>query len=205
MVKSGLVDIPRVSHYRLAAHLSLAFIIFGYLFWLILDLLKAQGAMQKSSGPAPRLARSSFAITMLIFLQVIYGAFVAGSRAGFGYNTFPLMNGRWMPDEIVALSPLWLNFFENTSSLQFIHRSIAWVLCFAILAFWAVASRQNLGPRQRIALHFLFGTLAVQFVLGVFTLIQIVPLGLAVAHQAGALVLFAAAMYVNHTLLEAGK
>ncbi|MFT5209015.1 MAG: cytochrome c oxidase assembly protein subunit 15 [Flavobacterium sp.] len=181
MVKSGLVDIPRVSHYRLAAHLILALIILCYLTWLILDLLQ-----QKRFEPVPlwyqKLAKLTF---LLVFIQILYGAFVAGSRAGYGYNTFPLMNGEFMPQALWQLSPFWLNWFENNATLQFVHRWLgAGVLALSIvLGSYSFLSKDT--RFRTLGMVFMFTVLG-QFILGVLTLIHIVPIGLASFHQAGA-------------------
>ncbi len=204
MVQSGLVDDPRVSPLRLTAHLGLAFLIYGALFWIALDLLR----MKEPRLPRdPRLQgpkRFAYALAALVFLMVLSGGLVAGLRAGFAYNTFPLMNGRLVPPELFMLEPWHVNFYSNMATVQFNHRLIAWLLAFFTLAFWLWAQRFPLPPRARIAVHGLVALLALQLGLGIATLLLVVPLPLAAAHQAGALCVFTCALWVAHELRWAG-
>ncbi len=196
MVKSGLVDIPRVSAYRLTAHLAFAVVIYAYIFWTALGLL-----YPPEPRPAPRgLGRFGAAVTALIFLMILSGGFVAGNKAGFAFNTFPWMNGRFFPEGMYAMQPLWSNLFENIATVQFNHRLLAYLLCLVIPVFWWQAMRVALPARARLAAHFLLGWLAVQVLLGIATLLYAVPVPLAAAHQAVALVLFSVALYILHAL-----
>lgn len=195
MVASGLVDLPRVSPYRLTAHLGLAVAIYGYMLWVALDLLYPRPA-----AVAPPLRRFGWAVTGLTLLVLLTGGFVAGTRAGFAFNSFPLMNGRFLPEGMYALEPWWLNPFENIATVQFNHRLAAYLLIAAIAAFWFRARRLRLPARVRLGLHLLPAALAVQVALGIATLLYVVPVSLAAAHQAGALALFSAALYLNHGL-----
>jgi cytochrome c oxidase assembly protein subunit 15 len=196
MVKSGLVDIPRVSPYRLTAHLAFAVVIYAYMFWTALGLLYTPGAR-----PTPRgLGRFGVAVTALIFLMILSGGFVAGNKAGFAFNTFPWMNGRFVPEGVSAMQPLWSNLFENIATVQFNHRLLAYLLCLVIPVFWWHAMRVALPARTRRAVHFLLGWLVVQVLLGITTLLYVVPIPLAAAHQAGALVLFSLALAIQHSL-----
>jgi cytochrome c oxidase assembly protein subunit 15 len=196
MVKSGLVDIPRVSPYRLTAHLAFAVVIYAYIFWTALGLL-----YPPEPRPAPRwLGRFGAAVTTLIFLMILSGGFVAGNKAGFAFNTFPWMNGRFFPEGMYAMQPLWSNLFENIATVQFNHRLLAYLLCLVIPVFWWRAMRVALPAHTRRAVHFLLGWLAVQVLLGIATLLYVVPIPLAAAHQAGALVLFSLALMVLRSL-----
>jgi cytochrome c oxidase assembly protein subunit 15 len=196
MVKSGLVDIPRVSPYRLTAHLAFAVVIYAYIFWTALGLLYPPGAR-----PTPRgLGRFGAAVTALIFLMILSGGFVAGNKAGFAFNTFPWMNGRFFPEGMYAMQPLWSNLFENIATVQFNHRLLAYLLCLVIPVFWWRAARVALPARARLGIHLLLSWLAVQVLLGITTLLYVVPVPLAAAHQAGALVLFSLALYSRHAL-----
>ena len=198
MVQSGLVDDPRVSQLRLTAHLGLAFIIFAAMLWTALSLLR--GPAREGSGAAP-LRRFAYALTALIFVMVLSGGLVAGIRAGFAYNTFPLMNGHWVPAEIMLIEPWYLNLFNNMATVQFDHRAIAWVLALAVpLLWWRVRASPDAPARARSGANLLLGLIALQVTLGVCTLILVVPLPLAAAHQAGALLLFAAALNLAHAL-----
>jgi heme a synthase len=196
MVKSGLIDIPRVSPYRLTAHLAFAVVIYAYIFWTALGLL-----YPREPFPAPgRLRRFGTAVTALIFLMMLSGGFVAGNKAGFAFNTFPLMNGHFFPAGLYALRPWWINLFENVATVQFDHRVIAYLLCLVIPAFWWAVTRAPLPGRAQLGVHLLLGWLAVQVTLGITTLLYVVPVPLAAAHQAGALVLFTLALLVRHAL-----
>jgi len=180
MVKSGLVDIPRVSHFRLAAHFILALAILAYLTWLILDLWEAERFTNVSSS----FRGLVYILSVVLFFQFLYGAFVAGSRAGYGYNTFPLMNGEFMPDIVWQLNPLWLNWVENNAMLQFVHRWLGAMVLFLTTVIAALALRHN-DSVLRFWVSILVLGVFVQFTLGVFTLLQVVPIGLASLHQAG--------------------
>jgi len=185
MVKSGLVDIPRVSHYRLAAHLLLALLILAYLYWIILELQQKQVTI-----PCSQLfSRLLYGLAGVSILQFLYGAFTAGSRAGYGYNTYPLMNDTWIAEAVFYLDPWWLNLFESTATIQFLHRWIgAVVLLLALVAFFVSFTDESLTKIRKYTVTLIAVVLA-QFLLGVFTLIEIVPLGLASLHQFGACVL----------------
>lgn len=185
MVKSGLVDRPDVSHYRLAAHLSLAFLIIGYIFWIIFGLIKSEKQLPYNKS----LHRTLLVFGSILVIQIVYGAFVAGLDAGIGYNTFPTMNGQWVPSSFFFLSPKWLNFFENNAAIQFIHRTIGWVILFMSVGMWFKFRKITLDSLQRTALNRLFLMVFVQFTLGVFTIVLVVPISVASLHQVGACVL----------------
>jgi cytochrome c oxidase assembly protein subunit 15 len=204
MVQSGLVDDPRVSHYRLTAHLALAFAIYAAMLWLALDLLAPAPARTVAAGRVPRLRRLAWTVTGLVIAMVVTGGFVAGIRAGYAYNTFPLMNGRWVPPEIFLIEPWYLNFFNNMATVQFDHRLGAWLLAVAVPWLWYEAGRAELPARARLLTHLLLAALALQIALGISTLLLAVPVALAAAHQAGALVVFTAALALNHALRGAG-
>jgi cytochrome c oxidase assembly protein subunit 15 len=200
MVASGLVDDPRVSHFRLTAHLGLALLIFASELWIALRLLGARAV-----PAAPRaLGRFALAIAAIVFAMALTGGMVAGLRAGFAYNTFPLMNGQLVPPEILMLEPWWKNFFWNTATVQFVHRAIAWLLIVLVPLFWWQtrwqAAGQPLAPRARLACHLLLATLAIQVALGIATLLMVVPVTLAAAHQGGAVLLLGAALWSAHEL-----
>ena len=197
MVQSGLVDDPRVSPLRLTAHLGLAFLIFGAMFWVALSLSHPR----PPSASYPPLARFSIFLTALVYLMVLAGGLVAGIRAGFAYNTFPLMNGQWVPPEILALDPWYRNFTYNIATVQFDHRVIGWALALLVPWFaWRVHVAPYAGSRARHAAWLLLALLVVQVALGISTLLLSVPLPLAAAHQAGALLVFAAALNASHAL-----
>ena len=199
MVKSGLVDDPHVSQYRLTAHLGLAIVIYAYMFWVALDLLypDINDGARMANRP---LAGVSLTITVLIFITALSGGFVAGTRAGFAFNTFPLMDGRLIPVGLFDLSPVWRNFFENIVTVQFDHRVLAMVLLLVIPVFWGVARSTEQENRIRTGLHLLLAALALQLTLGISTLLMVVPVSLAAAHQGGAIILLTASLFVSHQL-----
>src|SRR6266571_4094968 len=199
MVASGLVDDPRVSQLRLTAHLGVAFLIYAALLWIALDLLHPR-APRAAAGPRG-LRRFALALTALIFMMALSGGLVAGIRAGFAYNTFPLMNGHVVPPEILRLEPWYLNLFGNVAAVQFDHRLIAWLLAFLSTWFWVRVRRGAAPPpRARLGADLLLGALALQIALGIATLLLSVPIPLAAAHQAGALLVFSAALFTAHSL-----
>lgn len=199
MVKSGLVDNPHVSQYRLTAHLGLAFAIYAAMFWVALDLLKPDTTSVAGSR-LRGLRRFSVGLTALIFIMVLSGGFVAGIRAGMAYNTFPLMNGHVIPPEIFMLEPWYRNFFDNMATVQFDHRLIAWALAILVPAFWFKSRSLPINGPARVACASLLLMLIIQISLGISTLLLVVPLTLAAAHQAGALMLFSAALWTTHEL-----
>lgn len=204
MVKSGLVDIPRVSPYRLTAHLGLAVVIYAYTLWVAFGLFYP--APEKET-PA-HLRRIGWAVTAFVFVTVLAGGFVAGTRAGFAYNTFPLMNGRFIPEGMYALQPWWANLFEDVATVQFNHRLLSYAVLWVIATYWWIArpwiARPTaLAARARIAVHLLPIAALLQVALGIATLLLFVPVALGAAHQAGALVVFTFALYLNHALRAA--
>jgi len=199
MVKSGLVDDPRVSQYRLTAHLGLAFMIYGVMLWVALGLLFPERAAP-GDDRLQGLRRFARGLAALIFVMVLSGGFVAGIHAGFAYNTFPLMNGHLVPPELFMLDPWYLNFFNNMTTVQFDHRLIALSLAVLVPVFWVKTMKTGLPRRARLFSHLLPLALAVQITLGICTLLWVVPVGLAAAHQAGALVLFTVVLALTHAL-----
>jgi heme a synthase len=189
MVRSGLADQPHVSHYRLAAHLSLAFIIFGYAVWLARELKTESTA---AAEPAVRrmMLRGLGWVGALLAVQVVYGAFVAGLRAGFFYNTFPLMGGSLLPPHMWAHRPWLSNLVANPYTVQWLHRVIGTVLLVATVVHFVRVLRAGVDPLSQ-RLNVALGSLIVlQYGLGVLTLIMVVPVALGVAHQAMAMVVF---------------
>jgi heme a synthase len=197
MVQSGLVDDPRVSPFRLAAHLGLAIAIFGAMLWVALSLLFPRRAPLASAA----LRRHAYAALALIFAMILSGGFVAGIRAGFAYNTFPLMNGHVVPPEILQLVPWWNNFFWNMATVQFDHRLLALILAIVVPRLWWRARSTAGAPARAVrGADLLLALLGVQIALGIATLLLVVPLSLAALHQAGALAVFALAVNVAHAL-----
>ena len=196
MVQSGLIDKPQVSHYRLAAHLLLALALLGATLWQALNLIRVEAA----ETVQPRLRQIALGFTVLISLQIFYGAIVAGLNAGLGYNTFPLMAGHLVPPRMFMLEPLWLNLLDNHITVQFLHRTFGWLILFSAAGIWLYARKLPLSLKQSHSIKVITGLVTLQFILGVLTLIYVMPLGLAIAHQAVAAILFASAINFNHSL-----
>jgi len=197
MVSSGLVDEPRVSSLRLAAHLGLAFLIYGLMLWVALDLLYRERGLA-SDGMRSRAG----GMVALIFLMVLSGALVAGIRAGFAYNTFPLMDGKLIPEEILLLEPWYANIAYNMATVQFIHRFLAVIILLMAMGLWFDARREPPNDRSRAWSTILLLAAFLQVGLGISTLLLRVPLNLAALHQAGAVLLFSCAIMFRHTLRE---
>lgn len=198
MVRSGLIDDPRVSPYRLTAHLGLAFLIYAAILRTALQLLSPALAAPHERYRRPRVLAA--ALAGLIFLMVLSGGIVAGTRAGFVYNTFPLMDGQWIPQGVLTMQPWYLNFFENILTIQFDHRLIAALLVLLVPLFWLYLRQLHPPQGVRSSATFLLGMLVFQVSLGIGTLLQGVPVLLAVSHQAGALLLFTACVLVHQQL-----
>ena len=195
MVKSGLVDNPDVSHYRLAAHLTTAFITFAYTFWVALDLMFPD---KKAINNAFRnLIRWGL---FIVIVQIIYGAFVAGLDAGFMHNHWPMMSeGKFMHETVYTeQTPTYKNFIEGKSGVQFVHRILAFVVVGFILAIYFKSKKLALTNYQSKGLNLLVIILGFQFLLGVFTILLQVPVWLGVAHQVGAFFLLSAMTFTLH-------
>lgn len=201
MVKSGLVNDPRVSQYRLAAHLGLAVVIYGFMLWLVFDLLFPRG----DSPGAGRYAKFSRVLTALVYLMILSGGLVAGTRAGFAYDTWPLMGISFIPEGLYELAPFWLSAFEDITTIQFNHRIFAYVLFVLINGFAVLAWRAGTGPRGKLGLLLLVSALLLQVVLGINTLLLHVPVWLAACHQAGAVLLLSATLFVSHNLVRSKR
>jgi cytochrome c oxidase assembly protein subunit 15 len=205
MVKSGLVDMPRVSHFRLAAHLGLALLLLGYLFWVVLELYNRHGLLPRQPVASTLLRRLVRGLFALLLLQILYGAFTAGLRAGYGYNTFPLMNDEWIAAAVGIMDPWWVNLFESNATVQFLHRWLGILVLLQALVVWFIARRQDLRTSQSLGLNALAVVTLIQFVLGVATLLYVVPVGLASLHQAGACLLLLVCIYALFTLGSSDK
>jgi cytochrome c oxidase assembly protein subunit 15 len=186
MVKSGLVDIPTVNHFRLAAHLMTAFLTMSVIYWVSLEI---RFPKEKQEASLKKFKRWNWALLGMVALQIMYGAFVAGKDAGLMHNTWPLMDGHYIHPAAVSIDSFWYSVAHNKSTIQFIHRSLAiLVFVFALSLFWESAKKKLQGSLKRS-----YGIITVvvlaQFILGVLTLVLKVPITLAVLHQLGALVL----------------
>ncbi len=197
MVKSGLVDRADVSQYRLTVHLGLAFVILGAMLWVLLGLLDYRATARPAS---PQLRRYSVGLLLLIFTTALSGGLVAGLNAGYAYNDWPYMNGQIIPEEYGDLTPWRLNLFENVAAVQFNHRLLAYASVLAVLFVWMAAWRHGLRGRTRRPFDLLAVMVFVQVALGVSTLLFVVPITLAVAHQGGAIALICLAVWAVHTV-----
>lgn len=199
MVASGLVSEPRVSHFRLTAHLALAFAIYAAMLWIALDLALGRGAPEAQPVRA-RLAAPAWTVVGLTAFMVLTGGLVAGLRAGRAYNTFPLMDGHFVPPEVFLLEPWWKNFFFNMATVQLDHRLGAYALLAAAAWLWVRALRSDAPHGVRTLVHALAAAVLAQGALGVATLLGGVPIALATLHQAGALVVLTVALALAHRL-----
>jgi cytochrome c oxidase assembly protein subunit 15 len=195
MVKSGLVDNPDVSHYRLAMHLTTAFVTFAYTLWVVLDLwYPVKKEINRNIRNIIRLGLG------LLIVQIVWGAFVAGLDAGWIHNHWPLMNDGKLIHESVTIerNPVWKNFVEGKSGVQFVHRYLAYFVVAIIALIWFKARQIALTTPQKNGVNLLLGLVFVQFILGVFTLLFQVPVWLGVLHQVFAFFLLAAMTFTLH-------
>ena len=196
MVRSGFADRTDVSQYRLVIHLSMAFFILGYILWLAFSLIERETTEQVPTS-ASRLA---FVMLGVVSVTVLSGGLTAGLDAGLIYNTWPLIDGSIAPPDLFVETPIWLNFFENMATVQFDHRFMAYVTIGIVLTlWWQIRSVPSARCAAR-AIHMLLAVVIAQAALGILTLVLIVPLPLAVAHQMGAIALFSTAVWTAHAL-----
>ena len=192
MVASGLVDRPDVSHYRLTSHLGLAVILFSILVWFGLEALRAP--TDNWGVPVSATLRyASWGAVVLVYVLILSGGFVAGLDAGFDYNTFPKMDGHWLPPGLFPENP-----FDSIVTVQFVHRWFGVVVAAYIVLLWGIARDTRLPEEARPRYTALLFMIAVQGALGLGTLLMVVPVSLAALHQAGALVLLVLAIMAAH-------
>lgn len=196
MVRSGLSERVDVSQYRLAAHLGLAVLIAGYAFWLALSIRKPRPL----EYPLPPKNARPWAggLAVLVYLQIIVGGFVAGLKAGHASNTWPLMNGKVIPEGLDVFSPWYLNFFENPLTAQFTHRTLGYAIAVVAACFGVWVWRSKGAIYLRLPLAAIGAALLVQIALGVATIVYEVPINLALAHQANAIIVLALALWTLH-------
>ena len=189
MVASGLVDRPAVSHYRLAAHLLLAIVLYAYTVWLILEL-----GPQAARRDDPKVRRKATALIAFLFVVLTWGALMAGLRAGTAHNTFPTMSGHWIPPGLFDLEPWWINVFENGTTIQFVHRWLAKLLVLGVIVMaWRAPRPETLAAAAMAVL---------QLGLGIATILTGVSIGIATAHQAGAVLLLTTLLVVRHRAIS---
>jgi cytochrome c oxidase assembly protein subunit 15 len=195
MVKSGLSKDPMVSHYRLAAHLITAFLTFGYTFWVALGLIYSQKT--ENNVLTLKIKKYLNVFFAILLVQIIYGAFVAGLRAGKICNTFPLMCDSLVPD-IFSNGSLVHTIFESHMGVQFIHRTLAYIVfVFALFIWWQAKKQECFLPIKKAA-NILVAVVSLQFLLGVITILYAVPISMGVIHQLGAFLLFAVTLFSMH-------
>jgi cytochrome c oxidase assembly protein subunit 15 len=190
MVKSGLVNNPNVSHFRLATHLITAFLTFSYTFWIALSLIFPNKNHQNKI-----LYRLSYLLMILVLIQIIYGAFVAGLDAGKVYNSWPKMNNQWIAESVYSMTPFWSNFINGVAGVQFIHRTFAFVVLALVIYIYFKSRKFKLIKTEKNAINFLLITVVFQVVLGIITLVMAVPVWLGVFHQVGAFVLLGSTVF----------
>lgn len=201
MVQSGLSERVDVSQYRLAAHLSLAVVLFGLMFWLALDLWPARRVDPPRDEKAARgLSIGAALLAAGVFAQMTLGAFVAGLRAGRTFNTWPLMDGKIFPDGYFTGTPGFNDLFETAAAVQFNHRIGAYLLVAGAVWFFLAARKTGAEARARWLLIAVFA----QMLLGIWTVVAATPISLGLLHQGGALIVFAAALYAAHGLVTSG-
>lgn len=198
MVQSGLADRVDVSQYRLALHLGVAVLILGLLLWMALDVDRRSGDVRAGGG-----RWIAAALVCLVFVQIVLGAFVAGLKAGLSHNTWPLMDGSLVPAGLGAMSPWYVNLFENALTVQFNHRVAAYVLVVVAVLHAMSLSRSGSLRRAQMSSGLLATAVVLQAALGVWTLLAAVPLALGLAHQAGAIVVFAISIWHLHRMVRA--
>tara|TARA_B100000676_G_scaffold312822_1_gene389146 strand:- start:4032 stop:5078 length:1047 start_codon:yes stop_codon:yes gene_type:complete len=196
MVKSGFVDRHDVSQYRLTVHLTMAFLIFGYLIWLIANFIER-------AAPVPTtpvsLRRSAIGFLLLVTLTVMSGGLVAGLGAGFDYNTWPLMADALVPAGLYDGKPWWLAVFEDILTVQFDHRMLAYLTFGSAILLWWRARDLSVSRWQYQCHLAIVIAVSLQLMLGIATLLSVVSLPLAVLHQAGAIFLFSCAVLTSHS------
>lgn len=202
MVQSGLVDRPSVSHFRLAAHLGLAFLIFGFLVRAGLGYARPDASMLL--GPQHKKLLIHQWVALICFsVTFIWGAFVAGLDAGMIYNEFPLMGGQILPPDLWHLPIWWQNFLSNQAGVQFAHRVLAMTTGAVIIALWYRSSHSRFSPVIKQLSWVMFIVVLCQIALGILTLLSQVNIILAAAHQAGALVLLFCLIWHGYELKKA--
>jgi len=199
MVMSGLVDRPDVSQYRLTAHFALALLIILALIWVALGLLKKEphDIHHQDAGNLGRMIKELFA---LAFLTALSGGFVAGLDAGLVYNTFPLMDGGLIPGGLFAFDPWFMAPFEDLTTVQFDHRTLAISTFVFVMIIWFKAKSRHLAPSARRAVNALVMMACAQVTLGISTLLLVVPVPLASLHQIGAVILLSITTWCVHEL-----
>jgi len=193
---------PRVSPYRLATHLTSAFVIYCGILWTALSVVMPDpptGSMSWVNGAA-KIRKLAIPVSAVVGITAISGAFVAGNDAGHAYNSFPKMGDTWIPEDVFSMEPFIRNFFENTSTVQLNHRILATTTLLSVAGLWLAARKIDMHPAVKSLIGSTLGMAALQVTLGISTLLMYVPTSLGSAHQAGALTLLSLMILLTHTL-----
>jgi len=196
MVKSGLVNEPNVSHYRLSIHLVMAFIIYGYILYLALTINNKKKTINKKNF----LQSLNIFLIFLILITVFSGGMVAGLDAGLVYNTFPLMGDTFIPNDLLQLDPKFKNFFENPSTVQFDHRFLGITTFSTILIMWIYTHTQKMESDIKKKINLLLFVSFSQIGLGIATLLSFVSIPIAIMHQSGAVILYSMSIWILKSL-----
>ena len=192
MVLSGLVDDPHVSHLRLALHLVLAFLLLAYVYWLRLSVINNSGNVINNQN-----LKHINCILFIFIIQIIFGAFIAGTKAGKLWNTFPLIDGQFFPSQLISMKPLYLNFINNMMMFQFMHRVIAVVLVAYCIYFFFKTTNEAYSKYTGL----LFMVIINQFIIGIITLLTKVQINLGVLHQCVAIILMLLIIKIKHSII----
>ncbi len=204
MVLSGLKKGANVDHYRLAIHLIAAFTLFGFILWTALDI--KYDRRKNTNSAFDVIKKLGIALVVVIYIQIIYGAFTAGMRAGSIYNTWPLMAGQLMPDNVTAYDNFFQNFTNHKDGVQFVHRWFAFLVLGLVTYIWWEMRNIKTSITQNRSSNFIIIAVSIQFTLGVVTILLSrggVPVWIGSLHQIGALLLLAAVVYFNHRVRKA--
>jgi cytochrome c oxidase assembly protein subunit 15 len=197
MVKSGLVKNPNVSHYRLATHLMTALTAFAFTFWFALEIIYETSEEKQEINSSKKLFTLTLITFVALIFQIIYGAFVAGLKAGLIYSTWPKMGDEWFPNDTILMTDSFIyNFTANPAGVQYVHRTFAWVVVVLIAAIWMRSNKLQLNKVQFKGISWLIYLTTLQIILGIFTLLYNVPVLLGVLHQTVAFALVATFLFL---------
>jgi heme a synthase len=205
MVRSGLSKNPAVSHYRLAVHLMNAFLVFGVTFWFALELIYKNKAGFNNGNALFNFKKIFYVFFGVLIIQIIYGAFVAGLRAGLAFPTWPMMGNQWIATEVYAYDTFFENFIDkNKAGIQFVHRYIAYLVVAFVAWLYILSNKIKIHGALKNGMLFLLFATGLQFLLGVLTLIYHVPVVLGVLHQTGAFIMFTTSIFIFFHLKKDG-
>ncbi len=200
MVKSGLVNQPDVSHYRLSIHLIIAFIIYGYLVYLAISAYELIKKKRKKTTKSKKLYFLISLIIFLILITIFSGGLVAGLDAGLVYSSFPLMGGSFIPAEFWDINPKFLNFLKNPVTVQFDHRILGMTTGVLIFLIWIYSRIKNIDNNLKYKINILLLFIIFQISLGIATLQSYVAIPIALFHQSGALIIFTISIWILKSL-----